>query len=104
VLYVFDRNFPDFDFLKRLLAKDNHFVLRVRDAAPATRTVRTLPLTAEDAETGVVSDQIFTLGGWGAPPGECRLLVIQTTNHKGEREVIRLLTSLAGQRRTVGAV
>jgi hypothetical protein len=94
VLYVLDRNFVDFDFLRQLLAKANDFVLRVRGNAPAARTVRTLPVTAADAEAGVVSDEVVTLTGRGAPAGEFRLVVIHAVNRKGEVEVIRLLTSL----------
>jgi len=98
VLYVFDRNFLDFKFLGLLLEKHNHFVLRVKDNAgrptPAVEVLRTLPLTAEDASAGVVSDQIVRLTGRGAPSGEFRLVVIHATDRKGQPEVIRLLTDL----------
>lgn len=94
VLYVLDRNFLDFAFLGALLARGNNVVLRVRSNAPATTVVDALPLTAADAAAGVVSDQIVTLGGRGAPSGRFRLVTIQTTNRDGQAETIRLLTSL----------
>jgi hypothetical protein len=96
VLYVLDRNFVDFAFLQQLLDKQNNFVLRVRSNAPAVTVVAERPLGAADAEAAVVSDQIVTLSGKGAPTGEFRLVVIQTTNRSGQPETIRLLTSLTG--------
>ena len=96
VLYVFDRNFLDFAFLRLLLEKNNHFVLRIRDNAPAMHVLRTLEITAADAGAGVQSDQIVTLSGRGAPSGEFRLVVIHTTNRRGETEIIRLLSDLTG--------
>jgi hypothetical protein len=99
VLYVVDRNFLDFSFLRRVLDNDNNVVLRVRGNAPATAVVRELPVTPQDAEAGVVSDQIVTLGGRGAPAGrEFRLTVIHATNRGGKLEVIRLLSSLTDHR------
>ncbi len=95
VLYVMDRNFIEFSLLTRLLELGNHFVLRVKSNAPSTNVLRDLPIDATDAALGVVSDQIVTLGGRGAPPGEFRLVVLHTNNRHGKPEVIRLLTSLA---------
>lgn len=94
VLYVFDRNFLDFAFLQQVLDHGNHFVLRVRDNAPATRVVAERTPTPQDAGAGVVGDQTVTLTGRGAPGGEFRLVVIRTTNRSGKPETIRLLTSL----------
>lgn len=94
VLYVVDRNFLDFDFLKALLAKDNDFVLRVKDNAPSTMVLQSLKLTDEDMGAGVISDQIVELTGVGAPEGKFRLVTIRTTNRKSEPETIRLLSNL----------
>src|SRR5439155_11043493 len=69
VLYVVDRNFLDFRFITAALARDNDLVLRVRANAPATRLIQTLPLRAQDAEAGVVADQLVELTGRGAPTG-----------------------------------
>jgi hypothetical protein len=94
VLYVFDRNFLDFCFLGELLAKDNDFVLRVRANAPAAVVLETLPLTAADAEAGVIADEIVQLSGRGAPAGRFRRVTISAINRKGETEIIRLLSNL----------
>jgi hypothetical protein len=107
VLYVLDRNFLDFLFLNALLANGNNFVLRIRANAPAVNVVRMLPWNAADAEAGVLSDQIVTLTGRGAPQGKFRLVTIRTVNRKGQEETIRLLTSLIDEQitaRVIGAI
>ncbi len=95
VLYVIDRNFVDFNFLHELLARNNDFVLRVRDNAPAVEVLDEIPLTAADAQEGVIADQIVRLTGRGAPAGRFRLVTIRTVNRKGKEEVVRLLSSLS---------
>ena len=109
VLYVFDRNFLDFAFLIELLARDNDFVLRVRDNAPAVVVIDTIALTAADAEAaGVIADEIVELTGRGAPAGRFRRVTIQTTNRRGEPETIRLLSNLVDPTnvapRVIGAI
>jgi hypothetical protein len=108
VLYVLDRNFLDFAFLRQLQAKHNDFVVRVKDKAPATRVVRAQrPLHARDIEAGVISDEIVTLAGRGAPAGELRVVSIQTTHRSGAVEIIRLLSSLRDEQvpaRVIGEV
>jgi hypothetical protein len=106
VLYVFDRNFLDFSFLGGVLARGNDFVLRVRDNAPAA-AADTLPLSAADAEAGVVADEVVELTGRGAPAGRFRRVTIQTTNRRGGPETIRLLSNLTDvsiTARVIGAV
>lgn len=107
VLYVVDRNFVDFSFLRRLLAKGNDFVLRVRANAPAARVLENRPLTAGDAEAGVVSDELVRLTGRGAPEGVYRRVTLRTTDRRGKPETIVLLTNLTAAdvpARVVGAV
>lgn len=107
VLYVIDRNFLDFCFLKQLLARDNDFVLRLRANAPTISVLEDRPLNAQDLEAGVIADQIVELSGRGAPPGRFRLVTIRTVNRRGEPEIVRLLTNLTGPQvpaRVVGAV
>jgi len=94
VLYVVDRNFLDFGFLGALLAKGSDVVLRVRGNAPAVTVRATLPLTAADAEAGVVADELVELSGRGAPPGRFRRVTVVAVDRRGEPETIRLLTSL----------
>src|SRR5205807_2189545 len=107
VLYVIDRNFVDFEFLKQLLAKGNDFVLRVRGNAPAVAVLHERPLTADDAGEGVVADETVRLTGRGAPEGVYRRVTIHTTDRRGKPETIILLTNLTDPQvaaRVVGAV
>jgi hypothetical protein len=94
VLYVVDRGFVDFEFLKALLQKDNDFVLRVRDNAPAVKVLETLAPSTQDAEAGVVADEIVELTGVGAPQGRFRRVTIRRIDRKGKLETILLLSNL----------
>ncbi|HEY2898926.1 MAG TPA: transposase, partial [Polyangia bacterium] len=95
VLYVVDRNFLDFTaFIKPVLAVGSDLVLRVRANAPATRVLRTLPLSAKDVEAGVVADELVELTGRDAPTETFRLVTIVTTSRQGKPETIKLLTTL----------
>jgi hypothetical protein len=94
VLYVVDRGFLDFEFLRQLLAKDNDFVLRVRDNAPAAKVLEARPLSAKDAQAGVIADQIVELTGRGAPQGRYRRVTIHRLDRKGKPETILLLSNL----------
>ena len=92
VLYVVDRNFIDFDFLKALLARDNDVVLRVRGNAPAYDVLESRPLTIEDVEAGVTADHRVRLTGRGAPAGTFRIVEVRHASMPGE--LVRLLTNL----------
>lgn len=94
VLYVVDRNFVDFPFIAAALERDNDLVLRVKANQPAVRVTANLPLTAQDAEAGVLSDELVQLTGRDAPAGTFRLVTIVTTDRSGKPETIRLLTNL----------
>jgi hypothetical protein len=96
VLYVVDRNFLDFAFLRDLLAAGSDVVLRAKANAPAVRVTAARPLTPEDVAAGVVADEVVTLPGHDAPPGAFRLVTVHATDRRGEPEVIRLLTNLPG--------
>ena len=104
VLYVVDRNFVDFGFLERLLAKGNDFVLRVRGNAPAARVLEARALTARDAERGVAADELVGLTGRGAPGGEFRRVTVHAADRRGNPETITLLTNLAGAELAAHAV
>jgi len=105
VLYVIDRNFLDFSFLGKLLEKRNNFVLRAKSNAPKNRGDLDARAKCCRYEGGVVSDEIVTLSGKGAPAGEFRLVTIHTTNRHGEKEIIRLLTNLMEQAaHVIGAI
>lgn len=95
VLYVADRNFVDFTFIAAALAKGNDLVLRVRGNAPAVRVLDSLVLTAQDAQAGVVADELVELRGRDAPAGTFRLVTIVTPDRSGKAQTLRLLTNLA---------
>ena len=94
VLYVVDRNFVDFAFLKAVLGKGSDLVLRARANAPAVKVLQSLPLAAADAEAGVAADELVELSGRGAPAGRWRRVTISTTDRKGGPETIVLLSNL----------
>jgi hypothetical protein len=94
VLYVVDRNFVDFAFLKAVPDKGSDLVLRVRANAPAVKVLQSLPLTAADAEAGIVADELVGLTGRGAPAGRWRRVAIVTSGRGGGPETIVLLTNL----------
>ena len=93
VLYVVDRNFIDFDFIKALLAKDDDFVLRIRSNTPAYEIVESRPLTDEDRVAGVIRDATVRLTGRDAPTGLFRVVEIRHASKPDE--IVRLLTSLS---------
>jgi hypothetical protein len=93
VLYVVDRNFVNFDFLRALREKHNDFVLRSKSNL-SVQTLHKLELTPSDVEAGVVEDSIVTLSGRGAPPGRFRLVIIHAVDRKGKLQIIRLLSNL----------
>ena len=119
VVYVVDRNFVDFGFLRAVLDVGSDVVLRVKGNAPAMRVVTGRPLTAADAEAGVVGDELVMLtgdgapandgggergGGGGGPAGAWRLVTIVTTDRHGKPETIRLLTNLTDRDRVAARV
>ena len=108
VLYVVDRNFVDFAFLKAVLGKGSDLVLRARANAPAVKVLQSLPLAAADAEAGVAADERVELSGRGAPAGRWRRVTISTTDRNGKPETIVLLSNLTDAAtvpaRVVGAV
>lgn len=96
VLYVVDRNFLDFAFLRALLAAGSDVVLRVKHNAPSAVVTASRPLTPADAAAGVVADEVVTLPGRDAPAGAFRRVTVATIDRHGRPEVIRLLTNLSG--------
>jgi hypothetical protein len=96
VIYLTDRNYVDFEYLKAVLAAGSDFVLRTRSNAPNFRVERELPLETLDREHGVISDRLGHLPGSGGdtpppPPQMLRELVIADP---ATGQAIRILTSL----------
>ena len=94
VLYLVDRNFVDFAFLRALLGQGSDVVMRIKSNQPATRVTAVHPLTAEDAAAGVAADERVELTGRDAPGGTFRRVTVRTTDRNGNPETVRLLTNL----------
>ena len=97
LLYLADRNFVDFDFLRDILLAPSDFVVRLKKSGsgPNTERVATNPLTQQDKDAGVLDDQIVKLPGSQRASGiEDHTLRIVTVLDPVRREQVRLLTSL----------
>ena len=94
VLYVVDRNFIEFGFLRTVLEKGSDFVVRIKSNQPAMTVVETLSLSAADVEAGVIAEQVVRLPGRDAPAGLFRCITIQGTDRAGKPQTLRLLTNL----------
>lgn len=98
VVYLADRNFVDFDFLRDALAVDSDFVVRLKKSGSGPNVVvsATNELTARDRdEAGVLCDEHVTLPGSDAGPGlgDTPLRIV-TVYDPVKREAVRLLTTL----------
>ncbi len=92
VLYVVDRNFIDFDFMKAVRAKGSDYVLRIKAKSPGYEVIETRTLSAEDIAQGVIRDSIVRLTGRGAPKEDLRLVEIRHASKPDE--TVGLLTNL----------
>jgi hypothetical protein len=96
-IYLADRNFVDFAFLRAVLDIGSDFVVRLKKSAsgPNIEIQQTLELTRQDAEAGVLKDQIVTLPGsqGSGGMGQRRLRLI-TVWDPVRREEVRLLSTL----------
>jgi hypothetical protein len=95
VIYLFDRNFVHFGLINTVLECGSDFVLRVRKDT-GFESAADNPLSARDAEAGVISDRIGILpgspGGRTGPPPTCTLREIIVNGDDGKP--VRLLTNL----------
>lgn len=101
VIYLADRNFVDFDFLRAVLAIGSDFVVRSKKAGsgPNVDVSSVAELTAKDAAAGVLLDERVTLPGSDRTPGlgeaGARVpLRVVTVFDPVRREEVRLLTTL----------
>jgi len=95
VIYVSDRNFADFKFIRAVFDVGSDLVVRLKDHSPNFIVQQENPLTAADRAAHVVSDRLgWVPGSAGAPGFGQRLLrqvmIIDPRSHKP----VRLLTSL----------
>jgi hypothetical protein len=96
-VYLADRNFVDFGFLRAVLGAGSDFVVRLKTGAAALR-IEALgghPLTAADTEAGVQQDQIVRVPGSDRAPGlpEAALRLVTLWDPVANKPV-RVLTTL----------
>ena len=97
VVYLADRNFIDFDFLRAVRAAGSDFVVRLktgRNTAHVTVS-DTNPLTDADADAGVLRDECVALPGTRQTPGLTDIPLRRVTVFDPvRREEVELLTTL----------
>ena len=97
VIYLADRNFVDFEFLRAVLAVGSDFVVRLKKSGsgPNLLVSATNELTKRDADAGVLRDERVTLPGSRGNPGLADVpLRVVTVFDPVKREEVRLLTTL----------
>lgn len=103
VIYLFDRNFVDFEFLHAVLNKNSDFVVRLkRDTTFIPLHQRTLD--DKDKAAGVISDRIGHVPGSSSSPGfkEKLLREVIVWDARNHKEVRLLTTLLDVPARTIG--
>jgi len=94
-VYVVDRHYVNFQFMKAVLDAHSDLVLRCRSDAPLFQAERELPLSAEDREHGVISDRMGHLPGWPQTGDASRPRVREVTILNAEKqEIVRIVTTL----------
>jgi len=98
VLYLADRNFVDFDFLRAVIHRRSDFVVRLKTGQRTAHVVvsATNTLTDQDIEAGVLRDELASLPGSRGTPGllpQVPLRVV-TVFDPVRREEVQLLTTL----------
>jgi hypothetical protein len=97
LVYLADRNFIDFEFLRAVLNAGSDFIARLKKAGsgPNVTVCQTLALTQQEIDGGVLSDQIVMLpGSQGAPGFAEHKFRLVTVWDPVRREEVRLLTTL----------
>jgi Transposase DDE domain len=97
VVYLADRNFVDFEFLRAVLDIGSDFVVRLKKGEKSINLLvhETCELTERDKEAGVLKDERVSVPGSRWAPGlkETPLRVV-TVFDPVRREEVRLLTTL----------
>jgi hypothetical protein len=91
VIYLADRNYVDFGFMRAVLDAHSDFVIRGKGNAPNFLPQAQRPLTDRDRADGVVRDTLGVLPGRGAPDRPFRELILADPR---TGKTIRVLTSL----------
>jgi hypothetical protein len=95
LIYLADRNFIDFDFLRAVINAQSDFVVRLKSSGPNIVVTAAHSLAEQDHDASVLNDQVATLpGSQGATGlGEQQLRIV-TVFDPVRREEVRLLTTL----------
>ena len=94
VIYLFDRNFVDFAFLRAVLDKRSDFVVRLKRDTKFV-AVQERPLTEQDRAAGVLCDRVGHVPGSAGCPGFEQRLFREVVVWDGRnRKEVRLLTTL----------
>jgi hypothetical protein len=91
VLYVVDRNFVDFDFIRAVRARNSDLILRLKKNA-AYQIVESHVLSQEDIAAGVLGDHTIRLTSRDAPKELFRL--VEVRHGSKPDETVKLLTNL----------
>jgi hypothetical protein len=95
LIYLADRNFVDFEFLRAVLNADSDFVVRLKSSGPNIILCATPALTQKDIDAGVLKDERVTIPGTPGTPGLGQQpLRIVTVFDPVRRQEVRLLTTL----------
>jgi hypothetical protein len=94
-IYLADRNFIDFAFLRAVLKLNSDFVVRLKKSGPNTELICDNLLTSDEAQAAVLSDQIVHLPGSAGCEGlgEQKLRIV-TVFDPVRQEPVRLLSSM----------
>ena len=103
VIYLFDRGFVDFAFLRAVLARGSDFVVRLKGDTGFV-AVEDRPLTDQDKAGGILSDRVGHVPGSAGCPGFGDRLFREVVVRDGRNnKAVRLLTTLLDvPTRTVG--
>jgi hypothetical protein len=95
VIYLADRNFVDFDFLRAVLEAGSDFVVRLKSNTQVVVS-QTMPLTQADREAGVLKDERVTVPGsrWALGLKQTPLRRVTVFDPVARREVTLLTTLL----------
>jgi hypothetical protein len=97
VIYLADRNFVDFEFLRKIIDGKSDFVTRLKKAGagPNLVVVEDRPITEKDKAAAVVSDQLVKIPGSSGAPGFAeQLFRVVTVFDPVAKQEVRLLTTL----------
>ena len=96
-VYLCDRNFTHFEFMRKVIEAKGDFVIRLRGDV-VFDMVEDRPLPQDAIDAGVISDQVGRIPGSKGTKGledqPVRVVVIKATDRTGQEQTLRIATSL----------